>query len=166
LITPFRTRRQVKEDDLKAAGFKAVEGLGTVLSYSHINGRTRMRIRAMGVICAIDTAAAGAFDGAGRGHASVGDRVLFRGKPLEVNGTEVVLGSLEVAFVGASSPESFTWHVEQWTDEGLAKSGRVELVLPSRLVMAKPVLLEGVAEGKEIAWSAATDFEGAEDLYS
>ncbi len=154
------THRQPKEDDLRAAGFKAVEGYGTVLGVSHSEGRTRLAVAACGITCLLDTTAAGAFVGAGGGRATPGTRVKFLGRPIEVQGTTVVFGSLEIAWVEPATPEAFKWHVEHWTEDGQVESGRVRLVVPSSLVLARPFLLQGKAVEGQLMWRDPAELDG------
>jgi len=150
-------RRKVNDDDVKASGFRALEGIGTVRSCAIGGNKLRMTIETCGITCKLSTSAKGAGHAAKIDLVSVGDRVLFRARPTVVDGTTIHVGIIEVGALGAAGGEFCVWNVEQWTHDGFAVTGDVRLQFPEPVRRGEPWSLALRADDGRILWTPVGD---------
>jgi hypothetical protein len=159
-----KTRRKVNEDDVKASGFRSLEGIGRVINVSSAENRVRVTIECCGLTCKMDTTAQGAKTAARIGLLTVGDRVLFRAKPIVFEGTTLLLGIVEVGSLGATGEDYCILNVEKWTPEGTALTGSLQLQFPSHIALAKPHRLAPRGDNGKVFWTLLPDEEGVEAI--
>lgn len=148
-------------DALRAVGIRSLEGLGDVKSVAATTDHVRITIGCCGITIKLNTSVPAAREAAKVGLLSPGDRILFRARPVSINGATIEVGIIEIGSLQAIGDAFCLCGVEEWVD-GSARIGESLVQFPGTIALSKPWLFALRGEDGHLLWSAASEEEGVE----